>query len=280
MSMRREDLPDPDGPIKPTEDPRAMSSVMPFRISTRPALPSRDSSASFSERMVSAMLAPFRFRRPQKGYGAIRAFRNVGWSLIATTTAALAEPVTIAALGDSLTQGYGLVPEQGFVSQLEAWLAENGAEVTLINAGVSGDTTAGGLSRIEWTLTPDVDALIVALGGNDLLRGIDPAVSRSNLDGILEIATARDLPVLLVGMDAPANYGPEYEAAFDGMYPDLAEAHGVMLYPNFLAALAAQEDRQAALAELMQPDGIHPNAKGVALIVEDMGPSVLELIAE
>ncbi len=214
------------------------------------------------------------------GYGALQRIRNVGICLILSTTAALAEPVTIAALGDSLTQGYGLVPEQGFVPQLEAWLRENGADVELMNAGVSGDTTAGGLSRIDWTLTSDVDALIVALGGNDLLRGIDPAVSRANLDGILKAATARDLPVLLVGMDAPANYGPEFEAAFDGMYAELAEAYDVALYPNFLGALAGQEDRQAALAELMQPDGIHPNAKGVSLIVEDMGPSVLELIGD
>lgn len=203
--------------------------------------------------------------------------RNVGLALIVAAAPALAEPVTIAALGDSLTQGYGLAPEDGFVSQLDVWLNGHGASVTLINAGVSGDTTAGGLSRIEWTLTPDVDALIVAFGGNDLLRGIDPAVSRKNLDGILSIASERGLPVLLVGMDAPANYGPEFEAAFDRMYPDLAEKHSALLYPNFLEALSAKEDRKATLAELMQADGIHPNAKGVALIVEAVGPHVLEL---
>lgn len=193
-------------------------------------------------------------------------------------TAALAEPVNIAALGDSLTQGYGLPPDEGFVPQLEAWLRDNGADVNVINAGVSGDTTAGGLSRIEWTLTPDVDALIVALGGNDLLRGIDPAVSRQNLDGILSVATARHLPVLLVGMDAPSNYGPDYKAEFDGMYPVLAEEYGAILYPNFMAPLTAQEDRQAVLTDFMQPDGIHPNAKGVSMIVDAMGPSVLELL--
>ena len=214
----------------------------------------------------------------QVAYGVIRTIRNVGLTLFMTVAAAQAEPVTIAALGDSLTQGYGLAPDQGFVPQLEAWLRERGAEAELINAGVSGDTTAGGLSRIEWALTPDVDALIVALGGNDLLRGIDPAVSRANLDGILDVASTRQLPVLLVGMDAPANYGAEYEAAFDAMYPVLAEKYDAILYPDFLAALAAQEDRQAALAEFMQPDGIHPNAKGVSLIVEAIGPSVLELI--
>ena len=194
--------------------------------------------------------------------------------------AASAEPVTVAALGDSLTQGFGLPPDDGFVPQLQAWLEGEGAEVRLINAGVSGDTTAGGLSRIAWTLTEDVDALIVALGGNDLLRGIDPAVSRANLDGILAEARGRGVPVLLVGMDAPPNYGAAYEAAFDGMYGELAEAHGAGLHANFLGALAALDDRAMVLETYMQSDGIHPNREGVALIVEDMGPAVLRLIAE
>ena len=121
-------------------------------------------------------------------------------------TMAAAEPVTIAALGDSLTQGFGLVPEAGFVPQLEAWLKDAGADVALINAGVSGDTTAGGLSRVGWTLTPEVDAMIVALGGNDLLRGIDPAASRANLDGILAAAAEADVPVLLVGIESPQRF--------------------------------------------------------------------------
>lgn len=188
-----------------------------------------------------------------------------------------AEPVTIAALGDSLTQGYGLPADQGFVPQLSEWLSEQGAEVELINAGVSGDTTAGGLSRIAWTLNDEVDALIVALGGNDLLRGIEPAVSRANLDGILSFADERDLPVLLVGMDAPANYGADFEQSFDAMYPELAETYDTLYHPNFLRALAQQEDRVATLRDFMQGDGIHPNAAGVALIVQDVGPQVLEL---
>lgn len=191
---------------------------------------------------------------------------------------ALAEPVTVAALGDSLTQGYGLPAEEGFVPQLERWLEAAGAEVELVNAGVSGDTTAGGLSRVAWTLTDDVDLLLVALGGNDMLRGIAPEVARANLDGILAHASERDVPVLLVGMDAPPNYGPEYEAAFESMYPELAAQHGALLYADFLGALAALGDRKAALEIYMQPDRIHPNAKGVALIVADIGPSVLQLL--
>lgn len=208
----------------------------------------------------------------------IRAIRNAGLLTILSITPVWAEDVTIAALGDSLTQGYGLPPDQGFVPQLQRWLDAQGAEATLINAGVSGDTTAGGLSRIAWTLTPEVDGLIVALGGNDLLRGIDPAVSRANLDGILTEARARDLPVLLIGMDAPANYGADYKAAFDAIYPELAETHGTLHHPNFLAALAAMEDRAMVLETYIQGDGIHPNGKGVALIVEDIGPAVLRLV--
>jgi acyl-CoA thioesterase-1 len=219
-------------------------------------------------------------RTPPQGYGLIRRIRNVGLATILSAGVVHAEPVTIAALGDSLTQGYGLPADQGFVPQLSRWAEAQGAEIELINAGVSGDTTAGGLSRIAWTLTDDVDALIVALGGNDLLRGIDPAVSRANLEGILEVARDRSLPVLLVGMDAPANYGVEFEQAFDTMYPELAEVFGTLYHPNFLGALASQEDRAATLRDFMQGDGIHPNAAGVALIVEDIGPKVLELLEQ
>ncbi|MBT8415976.1 MAG: arylesterase [Silicimonas sp.] len=208
----------------------------------------------------------------------IRTIRNVGLLMFLSVNAALAQQVTIAALGDSLTQGYGLTLDDGFVPQLEDWLNERGAEVTIINAGVSGDTTAGGLSRIEWTLTPEIDALIVALGGNDLLRGIDPEVSRSNIEGILKVASNRELPVLLVGMDAPSNYGAEFETAFDAIYPELSETYGTLLYPNFLGALAKQDDRKAALLEYMQPDGIHPNSEGVSLIVGSIGPHVMELV--
>ena len=190
----------------------------------------------------------------------------------------MAEPVTVAALGDSLTQGFGLPAEQGFVPVLEAWLEASGQDVELINAGVSGDTTAGGLSRVAWTLTPEVDALIVALGGNDLLRGLDPAVSRGNLDQILAFASERELPVLLVGIKAPANYGPEFKTAFDGMFPALSEKYGTLLYSSFLAPLTAELDQAEALQAYMQPDGIHPNAAGVKVIVDAMGPKVAELV--
>ncbi len=162
--------------------------------------------------------------------------------------------------------------------QLERWLAGQGADVRLVNAGVSGDTTQGGLSRIDWTLADYPDALIVALGGNDILRGIDPATARANLDGILTRARAEGVPVLLVGIAVPGNYGPEYQSAFRAIYPELAAAHGALLYPDFLAALTSGGDRQQALRDWFQPDGLHPNAEGVARIVEAIGPSVLKLL--
>ena len=189
---------------------------------------------------------------------------------------AAAEPVTIAALGDSLTQGFGLPAEQGFVPQLERWLVAKDADVQLINAGVSGDTTAGGLARAAWTLTPDVDAMIVTLGGNDLLRGIDPATSKANLKGILEAADSANVEVLLVGMQAPGNFGPEYKAAFDGMYPDLAEGFDTLYMESFFEGLGTGD--LSAARKYMQADGIHPNAEGVTKVVEAFGPRVLELI--
>lgn len=192
---------------------------------------------------------------------------------------ATAEPVTLLAFGDSLTAGYGLTQSEGFVPQLEAWLADHGEEAVVINAGVSGDTTAGGASRIGWALTPEVDAVIVTLGGNDLLRGFDPAETRANLDAILGEIEIRNLPTLLVGMTALGNYGQDYADAFNAIYPALAEAHGVALFPSFLAGLEAVGDRQKVLTDYMLGDGIHPNAAGVALIVEAIGPAVLELAA-
>jgi len=196
-----------------------------------------------------------------------------------TAGAAAADQVTIAALGDSLTQGFGLVEEEGFVPQLQGWLRDRGHDVTVINAGVSGDTTAGGLSRVGWTLAPEVDAMIVALGGNDLLRGIPPEASRANLDGILAAARDAGVEVMLIGLNAPANYGPEYQQAFDAMYPDLAETYGAIHVETFLGGIteALQED-PSSLLEYIQPDGIHPNANGVARIVENLGPQVEVLI--
>ncbi|WP_460275171.1 arylesterase [Celeribacter sp. ULVN23_4] len=192
-------------------------------------------------------------------------------------TAASADPVRIAALGDSLTQGYGLVAQDGFTAQLQDWLDAHEIEATIVNAGVSGDTTAGGLSRVDWTLTPDIGAMIVTLGGNDLLRGLSPELTRTNLSGILEAAKAKNIPVLLVGMQAPGNYGAEYKSAFDAIYPDLAADYGTLYFEGFLKPLTELGPWDEILKTKMQPDGIHPNAEGVAVIVEAMGPTVAKL---
>ncbi|MEP1535945.1 MAG: arylesterase [Paracoccaceae bacterium] len=189
-----------------------------------------------------------------------------------------AEPVVIAAMGDSLTHGYGLAQGDGFVPQLEAWLGRQGEDVKLINAGVSGDTTAGGLSRVAWTLTEDVDAMIVTLGGNDLLRGISPNTSRANLQGILMAAKDADVKVLLVGMEAPGNFGPEYKSEFDSIYPDLSMAFGTLYLDSFFAGLGGRGVDPSSIQNMMQADGIHPNAEGVVKIVEGFGPIVMELI--
>lgn len=191
---------------------------------------------------------------------------------------AAASQLTVAALGDSLTQGYGLPAEEGFVPQMQAWLRDQGADVVLINAGVSGDTTAGGAARVGWTLSPEVGAMIVALGGNDMLRGIEPAVSRANLAAILAAARDAGVKVLLVGMQAPGNYGPEYKAEFDAIYPELAAEYGALYAESFFAGLQDMLDDPAALGRYMQADGIHPNADGVQRIVAALGPKVLELL--
>ena len=208
----------------------------------------------------------------------MRAIRTLIFAC-ALATPALADPLTLVALGDSLTAGYGLPQEDGFVPQLQAWLTAQGQDVVVVNAGVSGDTTAGGLARLDWSLTPEVDAMIVTLGGNDLLRGIDPAASRANLDAILQGAQARKLPVLLVAMSAPGNYGPEYKRDFDAIYPDLAAQYGALLAPGFFAPLLEDGADPASLAQYLQPDGLHPNRDGVARIVEGLGPQVLNLLA-
>lgn len=204
------------------------------------------------------------------------ALRNLACAIvIAAAPGVAAAEVTLLAFGDSLTQGYGLQQAQGFVPRLEGWLHAHGApDARVINGGVSGDTTAGGLARIDWALSDEVDGVIVALGGNDLLRGLDPAEAQRNLDGILDAIAARGLPVLLAGLPGPSNYGTEYKRAFEAMFPALAKQSGAILYPSFLAGLGELRTARA----LMQGDGIHPNAAGVEAIVADIGPAVLELV--
>ncbi|MCH2093981.1 MAG: arylesterase [Rhodobacteraceae bacterium] len=213
-------------------------------------------------------------------YGVVQVTSKTALALCSLwVSVASAEQVTVLALGDSLTQGYGLPLEQGFVPQLEGALRAAGHDVTVINGGVSGDTTAGGLARVAWSLTPDVDAMIVNLGGNDLLRGIAPEVARRNIRGILEVAAEQDVDVLLVGMQAPGNYGPDYKAAFEAIFPDLAEEFETGFVDSYFAGtLDAAGGRLAEAARYFQPDGIHPSAEGVRLNVAAMVPKVEALL--
>lgn len=205
----------------------------------------------------------------------------VAFTVMALFSAAPADAqVRISALGDSLTQGYGLEVQDGLVPQLQAWLDAQGVSAVVLNAGVSGDTTQGGLSRLDWTLGDDPEAMIVALGGNDLLRGLDPAISRANLDAILTRLKAEGIPALLVGLAAPGNYGPDYQAAFDAMYVDLAAQHGALLVPHMLEPIADALDGGADPRRLMQADMIHPSPEGVALVVQTLGPQVAALVAQ
>lgn len=178
---------------------------------------------------------------------------------------------TILDLGDSLTAGYGLMPEQAFPARLEAWLRAHGIAARVVNAGVSGDTTAGGLARLDWALADKPDLVILALGANDALRGVPPATVRSNLDKMLEKIEATRAKVLILGMLAPPNLGEEYARVFNAIYPELARTHHAALYPFFLEGVAMKRD-------LNQPDGLHPNARGVEVLVERIGPVVARLI--
>jgi acyl-CoA thioesterase I len=185
--------------------------------------------------------------------------------------AAAERPVRIVALGDSLTAGLGLPVDRAFPAQLERALKAKGLAVEVSNAGVSGDTASGGLARLDWSVPEGTDAVIIELGANDMLRGIDPKVTRRALEGIVRRLTQRRVVVLLAGMRASANLDSEYRRDFDAIYPELAVRHGLLLYPFFLEGSAGK-------AGLNQVDGLHPNAAGVDAIVAGILPKVEELI--
>lgn len=185
---------------------------------------------------------------------------------------ARAETITILALGDSLTAGYGLAPGEGFPAQLEAALLAAGHDVQVIDAGVSGDTTTGALARLDWSMDPQTDAVIVELGGNDALRGINPVLSEQALDGIMANLQERGLPTLLAGMQAPPNMGAAYTEAFNPIFAQLAQTYDAVHYPFFLEGVASRP-------ELNLPDGIHPTSQGIGLIVQSIMPYVEDLIS-
>jgi len=191
---------------------------------------------------------------------------------VASGQSAAKEPVLVV-LGDSLVAGLGLKPGDAFPEKLAAALTNRGLQVRVINAGVSGDTSAGGLERLDWAVPPEATAAIVELGANDALRGLDPRATRQNLDRIVARLKARGIAVLIAGMLAPPNLGQDYGRAFGAIFPDLAEAHSAALYPFFLEGVAADP-------KLNQADGIHPTAEGIDIIVAGILPYVEELLAQ
>lgn len=181
------------------------------------------------------------------------------------------DEAVIVAFGDSLTSGYGLPNDEAFPSQLETALRKRGHKVRVVNAGVSGDTAGAALRRLDWALGEETDVVIVELGGNDALQGLPPDATKVALARILEKIQEKNLPVLLAGMEAPRNLGKQYVTEFGAIYPDLAARYSVPLYPFFLEGVALN-------AQLMQKDGIHPNGKGVTVIVDKILPQVEALL--
>ncbi len=199
------------------------------------------------------------------------------WALIGVwlmvSPPAVARTVSLVALGDSLTAGYGLPQGDGFVPQLTAKLKAQGLDVDIINAGVSGDTTSGALSRLEWSVPPEADGVIVALGGNDALRAIDPKVTAENLESLIGKIQARGQAIFFIGMRAPPNLGSDYTRAFDAIYPALAQRYGLAYYPFFLEGVAGEVD-------LNLSDGIHPNATGVNTITDRLTPFMAKFVKQ
>lgn len=183
------------------------------------------------------------------------------------------EPITIVALGDSLVAGYNLPKADAFPAQLEKALIKKGHNVKVFDAGVSGDTAAAGLTRVDWAVPEGTHAVIVELGANDALRGIDPKETFKALDALLQRLKEKNTVILLAGMKGPRSYGPEYKEAFETMYPTLAKKHNTLLYPFFLDGVALNP-------KLNLEDGIHPNKQGVAVIVERILPFVEDLIKQ
>lgn len=188
-------------------------------------------------------------------------------TMVSVSAQTPAKPIKLTVLGDSLTAGYGLPATAAFPARLQKSLKDKGIVVETTNAGVSGDTTSGGRDRLDWSIPEGTQAVIVELGANDALRGVDPAVTRAALTEIITRLQAKGIAVMLCGMYAPRNFGPDYVAKFDPIYPELAKTYGVPLYPFFLDGVAGE-------AKLTQPDGLHPTAEGVDVIVQRILPTV------
>ncbi len=212
-----------------------------------------------------------------RAYGRVKLIFNVFTAIlllqITLLSSAVAETIKLIALGDSLTAGYGLPEKQAFTNQLQRYLVANELDIQVINAGVSGDTSAGGFSRLDWTLSGGADFVLLELGANDALRGLEPSDTRNNLAAIIEKLQQQNIPVLLAGMKAPPNLGNDYVKEYDAVFPLLASKYKTGFYPFFL-------DGVAAIPSLNQNDGIHPNEEGVKIIINKLGPVIKSWIAE
>src|SRR5262245_50599722 len=293
MTMSRVVLPDPDGPTRPMASPRPICKSISLRICTRAAprpsvrlTPDRamagpaagEVSIMKGEAGVRCNSAP---RSYGKGPAQVQRLRQrvqgfaaaCGVALWLLAPAGAAErPVRIVALGDSLTAGFQLAANEAFPARLEAALKAKGLAVEVANAGVSGDTSSGGLARLDWSVPQGTDAVILELGANDMLRGVDPAVTRAALEAIIVRLKSRRIEVLLSGMLTAPNFGPDFAREFNRIYPELAANHDLVFDPFFVAGVVRDP-------KLNLSDGLHPNAAGVAFIVNRILPKVEALIA-
>src|SRR3979411_2146048 len=287
ITISRVDFPEPDGPIRPIASPAATRRLMSFRIWTR-AAPAPSERLTFEMEMVSGS-------RPASDEGSMRlsmaraygtsgseverhrrSFVHMlvlgmalmaGKAAFAQAPAFETKPIKMVVLGDSLSAGLGLSASSAFPARLQKSLKSKGIAVDMINAGVSGDTSSGGRDRLDWSVPEGTEAVILELGANDALRGIDPKVTRSALTEILTRLKARGIAVLLCGMYAPPNYGSAFAGRFHAIYPELSKSFGVPLYPFFLEGVVAD-------AKLNQADGMHPTADGVDIVVKNILPTV------
>src|SRR5256885_8633586 len=288
-TISKVDLPEPDGPTRPTASPVPICRSMSLRIWTFAAPRPSDrltpesriaAGATIEVSFMRLFLRPF--GRPARSYGkpgpAVQQLRRAVTAMVFAVmligpACAADRPIRIVVLGDSLSAGFGLALQDALPAKLERVLKANGHNVAIENAGVSGDTATGGLARLDWSVPDGTDAVILELGANDALRGADPKPPRAALDSIIRRLKERHVAVLLPGMLARRNLGPDYAQAFDAIYPELAAAHDLVLYPFIADGIVG--DRA-----LSQADGIHPTAAGVDVIVARMLPKAEDLIAQ
>lgn len=283
ITANRVDFPDPDGPVMAKVSDGATSKSTPRRMLTAPAALSkvRATPRIWTKGLGAGGIEDIMQTIKVRGVSGLLAYRVLARTvntallilvvLMAAATAARAEPVTIVVLGDSLTAGYGLDADDAFPARLQVALAADGVDAVVINAGVSGDTSAGGLSRLVWSMGDAPDLAIIELGANDALRGLAPDATYENLSAILQWLDDQRIPGLLAGMLAPPNMGEDYGRAFNAIFPALAANHGVPLYPFFLAGVIGEP-------RLLQDDGMHPTPEGVELIAAGILPFVVQAL--